>query len=219
MKEHFSTTLLQDENIEILDAPRRPKSCLLRQAAEHQLFEIMHKSYSIKIYDIYDSRSVYSEYSLSGSINDKTMSLRDLLYVLDELGLLGSEDNQLEISDVIQHFSSTRPEHFDESLYWAEVEMVPSAIFDVVFLVATKAASKYLARIGGEPVIQEEAARDGVELSLSELDLDQPSLDQAGASSEDLNASTNADTEIVAAEDESPKALGVNLDKSMSTSV
>jgi hypothetical protein len=166
MKNHFTIEMLQDEMLDVIDSGME-LDAPLRNEAEHLLYEEFHTIFSPQIYSIYISYASKSPSSLPDSTGDSTMSLRHILYLLDDLSLLGSSRYQMEISEVIRYFSDARPENDDDSLYWAEMELVPVTLFDTIFHFAKKIAGPYLEQIGIEQIEVEREA------SVSAIDLDQ----------------------------------------------
>jgi hypothetical protein len=147
MKNHFTIEMLQSPMLDVIDSGKS-LDAPQRNEAEHRLYEELHNIFSPQIYSIYDSYGSKSPSSLPDSTGDSTMSLRHILYLMDDLSLLGTSQYQMEICDVISYFAGTLLLDEDDSLYWAEMELVPLTLFDTIFHFAKKIAETYLENIG-----------------------------------------------------------------------
>ncbi|KAJ3394842.1 hypothetical protein HDU92_006508 [Lobulomyces angularis] len=102
-------------------------------AYERNLYQEFQRKFGERIYKLYFQRACKREHSLEGSIGDVTMTLRDIIYMLDDFKLFDSDVTGLTINKVLSFFSQDRERISDGSFYWVEYEMVPLTLFESIF--------------------------------------------------------------------------------------
>lgn len=102
-----------------------------------ELSEAVEKSYSARLYKIYEVFSRKHPLALPGSLFDRTMSVRDLLHLLADIKIVEQPDQSFTTADYIKVVSDLVPSVSDSSsdsiCCNLDIELVPQEVLDVLF--------------------------------------------------------------------------------------
>lgn len=151
LKNNFSIKILSNPFRAVIDSECGDNTA--QNEAEQKLYEECHRRYSGQIYNIYKDSGSRNPKALDGAIGDKTMTVRQLLFKLDDLKMLGKGKDQIETHKIVSFYAKlTNREDPDNSLYWAESEMTPQLLFDVIFSYAKMIANEWFSKIGVDSI-------------------------------------------------------------------
>ncbi|KAJ3329128.1 Peroxisomal membrane protein PMP27 [Blyttiomyces sp. JEL0837] len=114
----------------------------------NDLMQKMDELYSNRIFELYLTLSGKHSNSLQDSEGDKTITIREFLFLLMEIKLLDVKGDPAILSRVIEIFATDLPAVADSGCYNLEFEIVPyefmSAIFACAWIKADKLIRNYL---------------------------------------------------------------------------